>query len=155
MHVSCFFLSSRRPTRWALVTGVQTCALPIPARTERLQPRGRDPGVDGTDGLVDVPDRGRTVGERADRLGAADPVDLVDAGHARRGEDVRVHLTVGRRYDHDETLDAGDPGRHGAHQHRTGIDRKSGVSGKSVAVRVDFSGPRIIKKKTYKNILST
>src|SRR3546814_12379383 len=29
------------------------------------------------------------------------------------------------------------------------VDRKSVVSGKSVSVRVDLGGPRIIKKKTY------
>src|SRR3546814_12814637 len=31
-----------------------------------------------------------------------------------------------------------------------GQDRKSGVSGKSVSVRVDLGGPRLLKKKTKK-----
>src|SRR3546814_17814442 len=33
----------------------------------------------------------------------------------------------------------------------TRLDRKSVVSGKSVSVRVDLGGRRIIKKKTYKS----
>src|SRR3546814_5712750 len=37
----CFFFSSRRRhTRCALVTGVQTCALPISQRVDRFQPVG-------------------------------------------------------------------------------------------------------------------
>src|SRR3546814_1122495 len=41
-----FFSSRRRHTRCALVTGVQTCALPIYGRERRdsRQPRGADPG---------------------------------------------------------------------------------------------------------------
>src|SRR3546814_19983353 len=34
---------------------------------------------------------------------------------------------------------------------RAGPDRKSGVEGKSVSVRVDFGGPRLIKKKKRTN----
>src|SRR3546814_10722894 len=34
----CFFSSRRRHTRCALVTGVQTCALPISASVDGLQP---------------------------------------------------------------------------------------------------------------------
>src|SRR3546814_16649879 len=36
----CFFSSRRRHTRCALVTGVQTCALPISASVDGLQPAG-------------------------------------------------------------------------------------------------------------------
>src|SRR3546814_3864777 len=35
----CFFSSRRRHTRCALVTGVQTCALPISGRSVAAQPR--------------------------------------------------------------------------------------------------------------------
>src|SRR3546814_18553706 len=46
-HVCCFFFSSRRRhTRCALVTGVQTCALPICGRPARASPAaaGAAPG---------------------------------------------------------------------------------------------------------------
>ena len=43
-----------------------------------------DIGVAGADDLVDRADAGGAVGQRRDRLGAADPVDLVDPGAARR-----------------------------------------------------------------------
>src|SRR3546814_18731257 len=39
MYVYFFFSSRRRHTRCALVTGVQTCALPISSRTDRLGAR--------------------------------------------------------------------------------------------------------------------
>src|SRR3546814_4068014 len=51
-----FFSSRRRHTRCALVTGVQTCALPISARRPRCPPgcRGGRPGVIGKlTGIVD------------------------------------------------------------------------------------------------------
>src|SRR3546814_6179898 len=40
-YLLCFFASRRRHTRCALVTGVQTCALPIYQGRARLRPRGR------------------------------------------------------------------------------------------------------------------
>src|SRR3546814_21170343 len=93
--VVCFFFfsSRRRHTRCALVTGLQTCALPIWDR--RAPP----------------PHRRRSRGRGAARSG--------------RGR-------------------ASPPGRWPA-------DRKSVVSGKSVSVRVDLGGRRILKKKTKLN----
>src|SRR3546814_16535619 len=87
-----FFSSRRRHTRCALVTGVQTCALPISAwgwpAASRRNARGR-------------PDRSRR-----------------------------------RRWSESSPE-----------------ERKSGVEGKRVAVRVDVGGRRIIKKqKKYKHI---
>src|SRR3546814_8874552 len=60
-----FFSSRRRHTRGALVTGVQTCALPISGGWEledfRLDPDGRRLFYNGDDGLVVTdPDTGIT-----------------------------------------------------------------------------------------------
>src|SRR3546814_1979097 len=43
--ISCFFSSRRRHTRCALVTGVQTCALPICALLEAAGPGFADPST--------------------------------------------------------------------------------------------------------------
>src|SRR3546814_4332119 len=93
-----FFSSRRRHTRCALVTGVQTCALPISFIQTKFH--GFRPGP------VTRPVAGLVVG-------------LV------------VGLVAG--------LVSGLLIR----------DRKSVVSGKSVSVRVDLGGRRIIKKKQY------
>src|SRR3546814_8083300 len=97
-----FFCSSRRRhTRCALVTGVQTCALPISA---------------------------------AQRV----PVVILHAGrHTRAACLVRHRLAGGAD-------GAGIAARTCA---RHASDRKSVVSGKSVSVRVELGGRRIIKKK--------
>ena len=60
----------------------------------------RDISVAGADDLVDRGDRRRAIGQRGDRLRAADAVDLVDAGDARRRQHQRIELAVGRRHDH-------------------------------------------------------
>src|SRR3546814_19469323 len=91
-----FFSSRRRHTRCALVTGVQTCALPI------------------------------WPGER--RLGIDDPALLAD-----------------RREVPQESAPFGEMRE---------ADRKSVVSGKSVSVRVDLGGRRIIKKTDKRRIQS-
>src|SRR3546814_15538106 len=86
-----FFSSRRRHTRCALVTGVQTCALPILDRVDHVA-----------------------------LLAPTAPLrDVIDAIHA-------ICLLHGR-------------------------DRKSVVWGKSVSVRVDLGGRRIIKKKKRKD----
>src|SRR3546814_21039154 len=96
-----FFLSSRRlHTRCALVTGVQTCALPIFGS--------------GTD-----------TSRRLDR----DFVRRMSADRQR--VDFRGHQLTQRLV-------------HGAMSRQ---DRKSVVWGKSVSVRVDLGGRRIINKK--------
>src|SRR3546814_19791527 len=99
-----FFSSRRRHTRCALVTGVQTCALPIsPARSagrwSMHRPAWRARGSRAP------------AGARAGRGGPA-------PARARRA-----------------------PAR------SDGRDRKRVVEGKSVSVREDLGGRRIIKKK--------
>src|SRR3546814_17821440 len=105
MACSCFFSSRRRHTRCALVTGVQTCALPISHRRHRHHPVA-------TPGRQDAASRRRRAG-----FLQKEPHALYRAGTA---------------------------------------DRKSVVSGKSVSVRVDLGGRRIIKKKNIReNSLQT
>src|SRR3546814_13090659 len=102
--VSCYFFSSRRRhTRCALVTGVQTCALPI-CRFSVTSWHLRQP--------------------RRDR----------ESAPAARGEEGR-HECGGNPQALPESKGARHP------------DRKSVVSGKSVSVRVDLGGRRIIKKQ--------
>src|SRR3546814_15975416 len=96
-----FFSSRRLHTRCALVTGVQTCALPISERTL-------------TTSLL----AGRWTPAMARKCG----------------------ITIAANY---SVL---------AIAIRENPDRKSVVSGKSVSVRVDLGGRRIIKKKTITNI---
>src|SRR3546814_5120956 len=86
LYVLCFFFSSRRRhTRCALVTGVQTCALPIYARQvacrklATLYPRSARQGVVATLGLVPVRTR---LSRRLSRGVRDDPV-LRGAGGAR------------------------------------------------------------------------
>src|SRR3546814_18813561 len=93
-----FFSSRRRHTSCALVTGVQTCALPI----------------------------SRFRWWHGDEL-----------GQARLLADVRRRFRSG----------GGQRPRSGGDQRSGSVgDRKSVVSGKSVSVRVDLGGRRIIKK---------
>src|SRR3546814_3692527 len=97
-----FFLSSRRRhTRCALVTGVQTCALPI----------------SGGYGTI----------RREQRYGRNSRIDFLLTEPGRRDLYVEVKNVHFMR--------------------AAGLDRKSVVSGKSVSVRVDLGGRRIIKKK--------
>src|SRR3546814_11729942 len=102
-----FFSSRRRHTRCALVTGVQTCALPI---------SGHDGGRRG--GIL----QGRSPHSRQNG----------DAGGGR------PWLCQGRAAGND-TL-------------RRRSDRKSVVEGKSVSVRVDLGGSRIIKTKKGRDL---
>src|SRR3546814_17359034 len=95
-----FFSSRRRHTRCALVTGVQTCALPISVRLRRTSPRRR---------------------------------------HRIKGRD--AHPPALRPYMRNCRLTASTKNR------RRNGDRKSVVKGKSVSVRVDLGGRRIIKTK--------
>src|SRR3546814_12044458 len=109
-----FFSSRRRHTRCALVTGVQTCALPICAPYQGAMAK-----------------RNRSVWPQPARLvrpkhgpGCAEQAPSADS----------ANLSVWFQY-------------HGPCARRNGRDRKSVVSGKSVSVRVDLGGRRIIKKK--------
>src|SRR3546814_16149879 len=116
---SFFFSSRRRHTRCALVTGVQTCALPIsPNRPQS----GYDSRFLAIERVIFADDRfGVAVEfvERHDRISGAG-LDEDDDGHHGPGE---------------------------APAKRLG-DRKSVAVGQSVSVRVDLGGRRSIKKKT-------
>src|SRR3546814_11956000 len=115
-----FFSSRRRHTRCALVTVVQTCALPISAEGHHGNLGERAPLQQGVYLVVGRRDR-YAVGRDLLYLLASQQVP----GRFPAGSDQPI--TVGGRE-----------------------DRKSGVQGKSVSVRVDLGGRRIIKNKTYK-----
>src|SRR3546814_13288137 len=127
-----FFLSSRRRhTRCALVTGVQTCALPIFAADDdgllefAAVGAGRGGSLAGRRHAAVVAVVGVAPGDGlADRRGGG-----LLVGALRLLEVARVHGAA------DLAADEGAE------------DRKSGVSGKSVAVCVSLGGSRIIKKK--------
>src|SRR3546814_19114549 len=104
-----FFASRRRHTRCALVTGVQTCALPI--SDARAGAAGDERRRDG----------GRQLDHLCPRL-------LRRNRRACRADDR-----------------SGEMRRHVYQSYA--VDRKSVVEGKSVSVRVDLGGRRIIKKK--------
>src|SRR3546814_12789046 len=99
------FSSRRRHTRCALVTGVQTCALPISAEH--------------------VPDAGQYQAQRRVRESELQP----SVPHQPWPVEFLVAVDV--------------------------RDRKSVVYGKSVSVRVDLGGRRIIKKKKNNNKIVT
>src|SRR3546814_17057432 len=104
MSVLFFFSSRRRHTRCALVTGVQTCALPI------------SPGVH-------VPGRGA------------------------RGGGVRVVCEVVRATGLEPVCLAAHDFKSWAYTSSAKPDRKSAVEGKSVSVRVDLGGRRVLKQE--------
>src|SRR3546814_2547514 len=113
-----FFSSRRRHTRCALVTGVQTCALPISAGTGAAGTAG--PGNAGT---------ASTAGAAGTTGTTLQPAFAT----AQLAQALSQALqTSGMFYESQ--------------------DRKSVVEGKSVSVRVDLGGRRIIKQKTQKNI---
>ena len=87
-------------------------------RAEDLSLRQRHVDVAGPGDDVDPRDALGAIGEGRDRLRAADPIDGIDAGDARRGEDRRRHAAVapGRRRE-DDLRDARDARRDGRHQH--------------------------------------
>src|SRR3546814_11992130 len=99
-----FFMSGRRlHTSCALVTGVQTCALPIVVHL------GQSRGIEAVDAAL-------SVDLHPDQPGLPQHLEVLGNGRGAQGE-------------------------------RRG-DRKSVGWGKSVSVRVDLGGRRIIKKKT-------
>src|SRR3546814_13014389 len=105
-----FFSSRRRHTRCELVTGVQTCALPI-SLTVRRAAGGMIPEV--VSARPSFAQRGSTSGSTS--------------GISRW----RSHGSVQPR--------------------RSKGDRKRVVSGKSVSVRVDLGGRRLLKHKSKEN----
>src|SRR3546814_20208637 len=106
MLIIFFFSSRRRHTRCALVTGVQTCALPIlgdSVTTDHISPAGAI--------KKDSP-AGKYLAEHG-----VEQRDFNSYGSRRGNHEVMIR------------------------------DRKSVVEGKSVSVRVDLGGRRIIKQK--------
>src|SRR3546814_19260038 len=119
MFYLCFFFSSRRRhTRCALVTGVQTCALPISLSAASAE-RGRE-----TSGRTAVMVRPR-------------PATLSRSRHLSGNWRAR-HGRVPWRSFPDGTARRGTEGRG---------DGKSVVDGKSVSVGVELGGRRIFKQK--------
>src|SRR3546814_17112926 len=120
-----FFSSRRRHTRCALVTGVQTCALPIsrPAVASR-HGGGRQRRPRGRRSPFQLPTE---EGPRFRRRLAA------GGGGGRR----RRHAQRAARPGHDSRP---PPGR----------DRNNVAEGKGVTVRVDLGGGRLMKKKNIK-----
>ena len=96
---------------------------------------GGDIGVARADDLRDRPDRRGAIGERGDRLSAADAVDFVDPRDARGGEHERIDPSVRRRHDHRDARAACDLGGRGVHQYRGGIAR--GAAGDIEPDRLD------------------
>src|SRR3546814_14011355 len=112
-----FFSSRRRHTRCALVTGVQTCALPILSRPLDPPP-AREAAIERVAEPVDDITR-----ERQAEPFIVDPAQHIAYRDEHRAEEAERGELVG------------------------GQDRKSVVEGKRVSVRVDLGGRRIIKKK--------
>src|SRR3546814_16116357 len=133
-----FFSSRRRHTICALVTGVQTCALPISweplgfraAFTSEIEPF---PSAVLATRYPNVPNHGDMTrfkewpDHEIDVLVGGTPCQSFSVAGLRGGlEDPRGSLML------------------------TYLDRKSVVSGKRVSVRVDLGGRGIIKKKKNK-----
>src|SRR3546814_14607442 len=125
MWCLCFFVSSRRRhTRCALVTGVQTCALPI-FRTRPWKTPSfiwSKPRTALTKPAAELPHerRGRIANGPSSHAPLRSEAPLGAGVQGKPAGDARpVHAA----------------------------DRKSVVSGRSVSVRVDLGGRRIIKKK--------
>src|SRR3546814_3059185 len=122
VNVHCFFFSSRRRhTRCALVTGVQTCALPIFI------------GVTGSNGKTTTKEMIASILLRA--LG--EEGSLATKGNLNN--DIGVPLTVLRLNDRNLAAVFEQIGR-------------ASCQGKSVSVRVDIGGRRIINTKKIKLI---
>src|SRR3546814_20712354 len=123
----CFFSSRRRHTRCALVTGVQTCALPISLAVQ----------------LHDYcckQDDGRGKRQQQD---TRDDVEQT-LGEAREPPPGRESI----RKNEPAWIDAIKVDAPCLPLQKTG-DRKSVGEGKSVSVRVDLGGQRLIKKQRH------
>src|SRR3546814_11182110 len=122
-----FFSSRRRHTRCALVTGVQTCALPIsgPTRQKDLWQKGRGGQDSVNEGHLLCPADSQQRRDKPRRHHEANADKACNCGQERN-----EHAPCEKR-----------------HNGEVGEDRKSVVEGKSVSVRVDRGGRRNHKKK--------
>src|SRR3546814_20509155 len=136
---SCFFFSSRRRhTRCALVTGVQTCALPIFLKNHYEW-------LDRFDKLVLLFDGDETGREWSRKAAAVLPPGKVHIGEIQGHKDARSALMAGdgkaitnaffnaEEFKPDGIFTVAD-------LRASALDRKSDVSGKSVSLRVDLGG---------------
>src|SRR3546814_11554792 len=143
----CFFSSRRRHTSCALVTGVQTCALPIcrvwvvpaggdpenPQEVDRLRiasPAGSDI-VKGLDGLFRV----RNGGILPDDPEARIVTRSLEGSNVTATTPLVEMIEASKRWDSTLRLISAAP------------ERNSVVYGKSVSVRVDLGGRSSINKK--------
>src|SRR3546814_15204127 len=125
-----FFSSRRRHTRCALVTGVQTCALPISA-DHHLSRRG-DVGRDASTRSLS-PARAHGAGPAG---GGGSEAARRAGGRARL--EMAVHLSRTGRRDGERAGAAGEPAGP--------LDRKRVGSGRGGSVRVGFGGAGERKK---------
>src|SRR3546814_13509668 len=143
------FSSRRRHTRGALVTGVQTCALPICRHAAPHEHLGdRDPPDHRHHGLSTVAATNRTTRKstwhacktRSRSSPAPVPAWASKWRCCSRAKVPRSSVPTAAVRKH-------RPRRRSAQRR---ADRKSVVEGKSVAVRVDLGGRRFLKKKKKK-----
>ena len=85
---------------------------------EHLALGGGHIGIAGADDLIDGSDGVGAIGQRGDGLGAADPVDLINAGKVGGGQHQGIDRPLGRRHHHGQAPDPGDFRRQRVHQHR-------------------------------------
>src|SRR3546814_15992083 len=119
-----FFSRRRRHTRCALVTGVQTCALPISSGSNLFVIFGQQIGQVGG-----------ALSDMTGRLGAVGRFLTNPWVAALTTAAIVVGLFVDKLSDASEAAN---------------LDRKSVVSGKSGSVRLGLGGCRILNKKTKK-----
>src|SRR3546814_17367390 len=119
-----FFSSRRRHTRCALVTGVQTCALPIyevMMRGTFANIRIRNEMVPGVEGGMSKYD--------------GEVMPIYDAAMRHKADGTPLVVVAGKEYGTGSSRDWAPQGK---------IDRKSVVSGMSVSVSVGPGGSRMI-----------
>ena len=85
---------------------------------------GSDKGIARTGDLVHGRNRFGAIGQRRNRLRAADAVNRIDPGDARGQQDQRVHHPVGGGAADDKTPDPGHAGGKGVHQDGRRIRRQ-------------------------------
>src|SRR3546814_12635150 len=120
-----FFASRRRHTRCAVVTGVQTCALPISAT--------RDLTGKPFEAALKHFRETHPVFKGIRRVRVREPLNVIP-----------IRDKAGRAY---KAYKGDANARFDVWRLPSGKDRKSVVEGKSVSVRVERGGRRIIRKK--------
>src|SRR3546814_16944782 len=132
-----FFSSRRRHTRCALVTGVQTCALPICGKST----------INAAQNYKDQQKEGQNIPKRHQQLAGGGPL-------IRLWRQAWINQHPHRDEAHIEQSKQNPWKKSGTKQPRdrgfSNGDRKSVVWGKSVSVRVDLGASRSIQKKNTK-----